>query len=48
VRAAGLNRPQRFEDVMGKYAFALSRVFNADKTDVFLVHVRSTALFVRG
>jgi hypothetical protein len=48
VRAVGLNRPQRFEEVMRKYAFVLSRVFKADKTGVFLVHVRSTALSVRG
>jgi sigma54-dependent transcription regulator len=47
VTAVGLNRPYDFQEVMGKYAFALSRVFNADKTGVFLVHVRSTTLFVR-
>jgi len=48
VTAVGLNRPHDFEEVMGKYTLALSHAFNEDKTGVFLVHVRSTTLFVRG
>jgi len=48
VRTVGLNRHQSCEDVMTKYAFALSRVFKLDKTGLFLVHVSSTALSVRG
>ena len=35
VKAVGLNPPQSFEEVIGKYAFAPSRVYNADNTSVF-------------
>ena len=48
VRAVGLNRNQSFEEVTGKYAFAPSHVFNVNKIGVLLVHVRSTALSIRG